>query len=329
MQYVGCDAISHPASVTHYDLPMRVDSERQEGEQTLHVSVAHVEEPVAVGLNPVAWSDYGRRGFQENRIGAVAAHSKTREINLDFPGMGDLASGRGGELTEVQLEQLGKGRMTNLSSLFWQMLQEQDLLLDVRGNNLPVAISGHSLGTLLAAELAAAAPEGVVIQDLLLSESMALRERRPSALGLQFFLKGAKDWKRYLSMNQGMPAHASSGNIGLVRQVWTQRESHRGAVRALAGGQQEAIVREAYMRGSLSKDPEHGTRVNHVIAEKGLVRGVDGIRFGQVFEGQVGRAAANLIRPDVLGGEAHAYQDAVPALLAVRDRLAVVEAARP
>lgn len=322
-ELIGHEAITDPAPMTHHHVPLEVDSERvDDGHQIIHLGVTDVDNPQALIIMPTAWSDYALRPFQSLRAGSVSAFANARVATLDFPGMGDWPGGRGNELTEKQIEELNAGRAHLVAQQYWQAIEKLGLPYDAEGQRLPVAIFGNSLGTLTGAELAATAPDDTVIQDLYLNESMGLRQMSGLLLGMKFGLFGGKFLKEYHAMNTGATTqgHRSMVDVGL--QALTQRQSHRLSVRALAQGQQSAIVTEAYQSGRLRPGSD-GTLVHHVTAEKGLVRPREADRFSAELN-TLGAQPNRLVLP----GEGHGNLDALPVVLHQVGGLAIVASQR-
>lgn len=324
-QYIQHDSIVNRGDVVARDFVLQVDSDALAGEQTIHLHSAEVEDPRGVIIAPVSWSDYGKRGFQQNRLGTMARFANATVIGLDFPGMGDLKGGRRDELTEKQLEELEGGRMQDLAAKYWQALDESSLLNDANGIALPIALWGHSLSTLTTAELAAALPDGRVLSDMYNSEVMALSETTVGHLMRIFPTKGAKDLTSvYQKMNVGAPeVESSGGNTAFVRQIFTQRQSHLGSAKALAAGRHTEIIEEAYKSGRLNNDPEHGTLYTLVQAEHGLAKFGDYQKFERKLV-SANRRAVGLVNPRTLLGEFHGYQDSLPALICEMSRLALL-----
>lgn len=318
-QNIYHEAIITPAEVTHRD----VDVTSSTGEsQTLHFSVAEVPNPHAAIIVPSQWSSFGERGGkviedltyvgEEQRIGTMAASSGARVIFLDFPGMGK-ADERGDELTSTQIMELGKGRMSDLAANYWQAIQNQELLTDADGNQLPVALWGHSLGSLTAAELAATTPEEIDIADAYFSEPMALRKKLAMMVAVNFMTAGARDDEIYNRMNAGAPAPTNEWDIGpLIRQIAVQRQSHLLSLRAMAQGQHSAILKEGIQNGRITPD----TQIHLVAGEHGLAD------LGAMHE-LGNRLKSRGARTQVLKGESHGYEIALPSGLARMADLAI------
>lgn len=297
-----------------------VDSDKLAGEQPIHIGVA---EPLSgksksVMLMPVAWSDYSKRSFQAGRLDVMAQLSDSRLVGIDFPGMGDTENGRGDELSEKNLEEAKQGRMHELAMTYWDVLANQSgVLVDEDGERPPVVLWLNSLSTLTGAELINTAPEGVKISDAYFSESMALRERSTTSLGLDFMTKGGKYLSEYLAMNKGFDVAAGTGLSGLAKQVKRQRRSHQAAMQALAGGKQIEILAEALKddgRGVITPD----TTIHIVRASKGLVSEKDHQRFVEEMK----RHGAQ-VRVQEIAGEAHGIQDSMPALVGLLQDLSI------
>jgi pimeloyl-ACP methyl ester carboxylesterase len=321
-QYIGHDAIAHPAPAVHLDLEREVDSDLLQGKQILHMSVADQLDPEALVIVPVSWSSYGKRPFQAARMGSMATFSNSRVVTLDFPGMGDAEHGRGAELTEKQREELHRGRLIDLVKGYWQVLVRHQLDKRSDGSPLPVALWGNSLGTLTATEMAVSAPESIKLQDVLLSEPMALHKMNEGTLAAQFLLYGSRHIGDYYPLNKGFPVdHTSLGS--LFTQLHRQPGVHLGVVTALARGQQWPIFEAACKSGRIDSDPEHGTRFHIVSAGQGLTKREENDALA--FNLRYYTAARRLIRRQTLVGEGHGYQDALPCVLAQMDYLAVVE----
>lgn len=317
-ELVGDEAIRVPEAVAHYDIPVLNDSDKLEGVQMLHFSVAEPENPHAVILTPARFSDFGKRDGQELRTGAMAAGTGARVIHLDFPGMGDQANGRGNELTERQQEALKLGRMQEIAKLYWQVLQEQGMLTDKDGSPLPIALWGDSLSTLTASELAASLPEGHTLADLYLSEHMALQEQSALTLGKNFLINGGRDDALYNSMNIGKPEVPTNWSMTKFgKQLITQRQSHKLSVQALARGQGSAILDEAINDGRVTPD----TKIHLVTAEYGLVDPA----AAQAFHDSI--RTLDVHRQE-LNGEGHGYQIALPNVLQQASRLAIHQTRR-
>ena len=322
-QKVGVDAIRHPAGVEHRD----VETLTNDGPQTLHISVAEAPDgnPQGILLLPAQWSSFGRRGGaegqigEEERIGALAAGTGHRAVFLDFPGMGDLEGERGNELTPLQRNQLKDGRMTDLATRYWQAMQAEGLLTGPDGNPLDVAVVGHSLGSLTGAELAATTPEGVNLGDIYLSEPMALQKRRAAMLALEFATKGGRDDKLYNFLNYGAPTPTRDWTMGHVgAQVKAQHESHLLTVKAMAQGQQLPILKEAVQSGRLVPGAETGTQLHVVAGEYGLTDPAAMAEFVASL-----RDNKLPLHHEILGGEGHGYDIALPSGLARMAGLAI------
>lgn len=320
LQFTGHDAIVDPAPVVHIDAPVTTDSVQLEGLQTIHMGVADTDKPQGVVIAPVSWSDYSKRPFQQLRLGAMARFGNVRVIGLDFPGMGDVEGGRGNELTERQLEEAQKGRLQDLASNYWSALDSEKLLDDANGNPLPMALWGHSLSTLTVAELAASLPDGREIDDLYVSEAMALGRTTVRHLARVFLTKAGKDLGRYQAMNEGALDYEDAGITGLVRQVVRQSAAHYVSIQALSGGMHSKIIEQAYVSGKLGEGAESATHA--------MVRAERGIGLVEAFD----QLSKNLkdIKPTnqarVLKGEYHGYQDSMPAVLAEMTHLTIVQA---
>jgi len=324
-ELIGHPAITSPAEVVHYDHWVVTDSDLMSGSQAIHVSVADVENPSGVIIYPVAHSDYGKRPFQALRLGVVASYAKARVIGLDWPGMGDVEGGRRNELTERQIEQLKDGRVTDLAENYWKVLGDQGELLDDEGNKLPIAFVGNSLSTLTVSEMVCSVPEGHVVTDLMLSESMAISPVHALSKGVNFMKNGPKHFNDYSRLNIGLPDYKKSGLSSYLSQlIIKQPQSHRLAVVALAQGRQLELVESAIVGGMISRDPEHGTLVYNVIAADGLVSESDYLLLNNRLI-EFGLSTNGLRRSQRLAGEGHGYQDGLPALLDQIRRLRFME----
>lgn len=327
-ELIGHESIVSPAEVEHYDIGVPTDSDLQSGEQLIHFTVADVDNPAGVIIFPVSHSDYGQRPFHSLRLGTIARFANARVIGLDWPGMGNVEGGRGNELTEKQIEQLKAGRVTDLVERYWHVLGAQGELSDDEERKLPIALAGNSLSTLTVSEMATQAPEGHLITDLMLSESMAISPVSALAKGLNFARNASKHFSDYGKLNEGMPDYEDAGFQSWLSQVLVkQRQSHRLAVVALARGCQLDLVKSAITTDKISRDPEHGTLVHNVVATDGLVSERDYLILNDLLI-RMGMSFHGLRRSQKLAGEGHGYQDGLPALLDQINQLRFMEMQR-
>lgn len=326
-QYRGHEAILDPLPVAAHNYTVPIDSDSKNGEQEIHIGIAEPENPAGVLIELVSWSDSHMRPFHQSRLGTKAKFGNVRVVNLDLPGMGDVASGRKNELTEKQLEEAHNGRFTNLAQQYWKVIAASGALLDKSGAKLPVGIWSHSLSTLTAAELIAQAPEDLDITDLYMSEVMGLRNQHPARLIMNFLALGGRHLKDYLAMNSGMPQHDSGGLLQLGRQaVIQQRQSHYASVVALARGRHADIIAEACVNGRLSMEAGSETRISVIDAQHGLVAQPEHTAFSdQLLRFVGGRRSTNLLGRATLQGEYHGYQDSLPAVLDQMTKLALLQ----
>lgn len=307
-QYRDHDAIAEPATIRHLDVAVATDSDQYNGEQTIHVSVAEVDNADRALIVPVSWSDWGKRPFQEIRLSVMAKYLDIRVIGLDFPGMGDLPGGRRDELTEKQLEEAEKGRLRDLTSNYWQAIQQEQLLSSSSGDKMPVGLWGSSLSTLTVAEMAVSAPEDFQISDIYTSEIMGFERVKKLGFAVRFMTRGAKDLDIYQAMNTAAPEHDSGTMSGLVMQALIQRQGHRAALTALAKGQHKTIVRESFDSGRIDSN----TALHIVSAENGLSSPSLVDSFVKTLNSN---RPNNPIFEERLIGEFHGYQDSLPAVL--------------
>ncbi len=317
-ELIGHESITNPAIVNTVEHLAAVDSEQLGGIQLHAMAVAEPKtQPEAVIIHPVAWSDYNQRPFQALRLGTIADFTGARTIGLDVPGMGNVESESTHSLSEKQAEDFNNGRMQNLAETYWEAMQKEGLLTDAQGQPLPVTLWGHSLSALTVSELLAAAPEGVTIQEVVLSEPMALRKLSVARLAAAFLLKGGKDLNKYHKMNTGMPEHTDAGLVGLAKQVVKQPASHLLVAKVLTHGKQLDILHEARKLGRL----DNGIRVRVVTAEDGLSPVQETAQLVETLS-SFGLNDEQL-QVETLNGEAHGYQDSLPALLSQLSKLAI------
>ncbi len=333
------EAIHHPLDVSHLEFPfIGIGQDKTEidfGEpQVIRVGVAEPDKPAGVLLVPVAWSDYSRRPFQEIRLGAIARYTNLRVIGIDYPGMGNVDRPEGNGLTKTQVKEARKGRMTNLTERYWDAITNAGLL-NVRDRSadsnhanlwLPVAISGNSLGSFTATELAATAPEGVEITDIHWSELMALKKVPIGVLAARTTIKGAPDLDVYMAANYCAPDFVDRDFDGLKAQIIAQKKSHWYSARTLSRGKQLMATEEALEREIISIDKEHGTTVHIVSAEKGLSPKSELIAFSDYMHSALGGSrSTGKVRRSVLPGEYHGYQDNLAAVLHQLSQLSIVQ----
>lgn len=324
-ELIGHDAIANPAPIEHMVYSADVDSDALEGHQNIRLGVAESTEPTSVILVPASWSDYESRPFQSLRLGTMAAYANARVIGLDLPGMGNIASPPD-SLTERQSEELKAGRMKELANIYWKALEHDELLTAQDGSALKVSLWGNSLGTLTVEELALACPEGVFLQDVYISEPMALKKMVAGKLATRFLLRANKHMGDYSALNTGMPEHEGGTVLDLAHQASAQAKSHWQSVQALSRGLGGVIFEEAYQKGVFSNDAEHGTRVHIVTAQDGLSPEKAVGEFSKQVHDHGFRYNGNLQSRRILRGEGHGYQDALPTVLEQLSYLAIVEA---
>ncbi|GEM_PF-2834185 len=307
-ELIGHDAIMNPALMEQQQITSMVDSEALGGLQTRYFGVTTNENPTALAIAPVSWSDTPDRPFNAARFGVVAAATNMRVAVMGFPGMGHPES-KQNAMTERQIEQAHNGRLLDVATRHWRDLQLDEHLLDANGRRLPVVFLNHSQSTLTGAEMIATAPEGTVISAVISSENMALQSISYPRF-LKRFAGAGKHMKDYTPYN-GEAFPADEADLG--GQIKAQFATHvRHTPKAMSRGRQIEIMTDAVCSGRLSVDPEHGTHIHTVRAQDGLV--------SAAWEDQFAIAMRDLglnVSSQTLMGEGHAYQNAMPALLAV------------
>ena len=275
---------------------------------------------------PVAWSDSPEHRFQQQRSYLMANLTGSQVLTIGFPGMGGDYDDPHNDLSEKDSEETKKGRLDSLASSTWEALtqDEAQLLKEKDGNYLPIGLWLNSLGTLTGSELLGQMPDGLEVSDVYLSESMALERMKTAVLMSRFILGSSRHFKDYARTNIG--AIIGAAEVPLVRQVTHQPRSHYESVRALAGGQQISILKEAITKNSaISQD----TLFHVVRASDGLVKPEENERLVVFLKlslsHQFGVQNPN-VRVQTLAGEGYGFQDSLPVLqtlvgdLAINDR---------
>lgn len=159
------------------------------------------------------WSEYSERMPQVDRLTAISADTRIPVLSLDMPGQSPNSSG----LSRRQREALGKGDYTPLASALWNAAK---FVAETRSIDLcdkEVILVGPSQGGPQAAAMAAIAPEGMVLSDVVLwnSPSVYNLPRRDSVgLASDFLLHGSKDMQYYSTLNPEW-AYQESAKDGL------------------------------------------------------------------------------------------------------------------
>jgi len=325
MDNIGSPEIraADPDRVDVTTTPIDIDSDRLGGVLHVRVGVAkpQFEAPQSTIIMPVAWSDSPEHRFQQERSQLMADVTGGQVLTIGFPGMGGEYNDPHNQLSEKDLEEIRRGRLSTYAKGVWQALEQNndELLLDGSGNRLPVGLWLNSLGTLVGSELLATAPEGTTVSDVYFSESMALRRMKTALLIGLFVSKSSHRFNEYKATNIG--AKVKKAEVPLVRQAASQIESHYQSVKALAGGQQIPVLQEAIAsENSVITDD---TLFHVVRAGEGLERPTDNerlIRFLNLSLSNRFGMKPN-IRVQELAGEGHGYQDSLPVVQALVDDL--------
>lgn len=113
----------------------------------------------SVTLVTIPWSEYGDRDDAAARYALLAEKSKSTVMVIDNPGIGHSSP-----MTGQQHRALARGDTRELSELQWEALRKVDVDMS------KFALMGYSLGSSMAMGIAAEAPRGTKIDQLVVAE---------------------------------------------------------------------------------------------------------------------------------------------------------------
>lgn len=235
------------------------------------------------------WSDYVARPFMQRRLDMIAEIGKKRVISVDNPGIGVNTDGLGVR----RGFQLARGDWSRVSDLQWQAIQANETYRSASIDKL--TLSYFSLGASAAAAMAAYAPEGTKVNEILLWESVALKKMSFARLAHRYLLHGGDNWQQYMDENPDWVPEPSS-NFKAAMGILSQPVGHVAYPAAMAKGPIDGLLKQAYDkevidRGTLiqiangSASIPSPTDENDALADRLREFPVDGVRR-IIFEGE-------------------------------------------
>lgn len=185
------------------------------------------------------WSDYVEREFSQARMDLVAETMNARVIGVDNLGVGISTS----DIPKPTRQRLAKGDFSQVADLTWQAIRANSLFDD----ESELTLSYYSLGTTMAAAMAAHAPEGVSVDRLILMESAAFRPQHFGRFAVNYLMHGGDNWKQYLGENPDWVPGPSSG-LHLAKRIIAQPMGHLVYPQGMASGGVEGHLKVAYGR---------------------------------------------------------------------------------
>lgn len=253
------------------------------------------------------WSDYVGRGreFNARRLEITAQETESDVLGIDNLGMGRETS----NLPKDLVEQLKRGDFTEVATLMWQAVESHPEFEISPDDELTLGF--HSLGTSMAAEMAAHAPEGIKVDRILLLDAAVPVERSFGSLATKYFMHGGDQLTKYLKETKELgwtnnePRPLGRFALDVVRQ----RAGYHAYGRALAERPIYDALHDAYDRGSL----DGGSQV-HIL--NGSRSKISSTAENDELAQRLSSGGLQVMRTELLN-ETHPVNDSFPRLSAI------------
>lgn len=253
------------------------------------------------------WSDYIGKGreFNQRRLELMAEETSSDVLGVDNLGMGRETS----NLPDDLVDRLKTGDFSEVAELMWQAVASHPDFEINPDDNLTLGF--HSLGTSMAAEMAAHAPEGVKVDQMLLLDTAVPVERSFGSLATKYFMHGGDQLSQYLKETEELGwAHNKPRSLGrFALDVLRQRTGYHAYGRALAERPMYDALKEAYLRGSLDHE-------SHVHIMNGSRSKISSTADNNELANRLSAGGLQVARTELVG-ETHPVNDSFPRLAAI------------